>query len=103
MDPTPRWTPRAEKRLIDAMAYIAINFYPDYAVAFRNDVVETANSIPANPEIGHEAFPGQGFTNRRKVLCRSRHWWVFYRIMRDHIDIISVKHVLQQVNSPRQL
>ena len=25
------------------MTYIALNFYPEYAVAFRNDVIETAN------------------------------------------------------------
>ena len=47
MDQTPHWTPRAEKRLISAMTYIALNFYPEYAVAFRNDVIETANGIPA--------------------------------------------------------
>ena len=33
MDQTPHWTPRAEKRLISAMTYIALNFYPEYAAA----------------------------------------------------------------------
>ena len=103
MDQTPHWTPRAEKRLIGAMTYIALNFYPEYAVAFRNDVIETANGIPANPKIGPEAFPGQGFPDRRKVLCKNKNWWVFYRIKRNHIDIISVKHVLQQVQTPHSL
>ena len=51
MKTNPHWTKRAVTRLRNAVKYIAVNFYPEYAIAFRNDVIETANAIPANPKI----------------------------------------------------
>ena len=103
MKPSPHWTNRAALRLRNAVKYIAINFYPEYAIAFRNDALDTANAIPANSEIGEEAFPLMKRPNVRKVLCRNRKWWVFYKIGKDRIYIISVKHVLQRTDTPLDL
>ena len=49
MNPVPHWTKRAKMRLRDAFLYIATNFYPDYAVAFENDVLSTTETIPPKP------------------------------------------------------
>ena len=56
MNPVPHWTKRAHIRLRDAFLYIATNFYPEYAVAFENDVLSTTETIPHNPEIGTRAL-----------------------------------------------
>ena len=48
MKSSPHWTKRAATRLRNAVKYIAVNFYPEYAIAFRNDAIETANDIPVN-------------------------------------------------------
>ena len=74
MQKTPVWTKRATKRLLEAAQYISDNFYYEYAVAFSNDVIETADSIPENPEIGIEAFPQQILRDCRKVLCKNISW-----------------------------
>lgn len=99
----PRWTKRGAKRLRDAVVYIARNFYPDYALAFRDDVLGTADAAAKNPRIGVEAFPGMERPQYRKVLCRNRSWWVFYRAGADAVEVVSVKHTLQRATSLRDL
>ena len=103
MNASPHWTKRATQRLRSAVRYIAINFYPEYAVAFANDVTDTAATLQANPRIGVEAFPGMRRPQNRKILCKNRSWWIYYRIIKGRIEILSVKHSLQNVNSPRDL
>ena len=103
MNPTPHWTKRAKSRLRDAFLYIATNFYPEYAVAFKNDVFSTTEAIPQNPKIGTEAFPNMKRPQYRKILCKNRTWWVYYRIKKDCIEVQSVKHILQQVRTFRDL
>ena len=103
MNQIPHWTKRATKRLRDAVQYIAANFYPEYAIAFSNDILDSAALIPQNPHIGTEAFPAQDIPQCRKLLCKNRHWWIFYRIKADCIEIISIKHILQDVRSLRSL
>ena len=93
------WTKRAMTRLRNAVKYIAVNFYPEYAIAFRSDAIETANSIPANPHMGEEAFPLMKRPDIRKVLCRNKKWWVFYKITKERVYIISVKHTLQRIDT----
>ncbi|MBQ2630692.1 MAG: type II toxin-antitoxin system RelE/ParE family toxin [Kiritimatiellae bacterium] len=82
---------------------MAVNFYPEYAVAFANDVTDTAAMLPTNPKLGVEAFPSIRRPQYRKMLCKNRCWWIYYRIMNDRIEILSVKHALQNVLSPRDL
>ena len=103
MNASPHWTKRATQRLRSAVRYIAINFYPEYAVAFANDVTDTAAMLQANPRIGVEAFPGMRRPQNRKILCKNRSWWIYYRIIKGRIEILSVKHSLQNVKSPRDL
>ena len=51
------WTKRGLKRLQSAFDYIADNFYLDYAIRFDSDARNVAASLPANPQLGREAFP----------------------------------------------
>ena len=103
MTPSPHWSKRASTRLRSAVRYIAVNFYPEYAVAFASDVTDTAEMLPANPRIGVEAFPRMKCPQYRKILCKNRNWWIYYRITKDRIEILSVKHALQNVLSLRDL
>ena len=98
-----KWTKRALERLASASSYIARNFYPDYATAFRDDVVMSVKETCKNPRIGIVAFPDMKRPQYRKILCKNRNWWVYYRIMKDCIEVLSVKHILQNVKSPRNL
>ena len=99
----PHWTKRANRRLRDAFLYIATNFYPGYAIAFENDVFSTTETIPQNPEIGIEAFKSMKRPQYRKILCKNRSWWVYYRIKKDCIEVLSVKYIPQQVRTFRDL
>ena len=103
MESSPYWTKPATKRLRDAFLYIAVNYYMDYAVAFRNDVLNTAAEIPAMPQIGVEAFPTLCRPRYRKILCRNRNWWIYYRIEKDRIEILSVRNCLMRIDTLRQL
>ena len=103
MKAEPYWTKRATKRLRDAFLYIAVNFYEDYAVAFRNDVLDTAAGLTAAPQLGVEAFPAMRRPQYRKILCKNRNWWIYYRVTKSRIEIVSLKHILQSVLSPANL
>ena len=103
MNPVPHWTKRAKKRLRDAFLYIATSFHPEYATAFESDVFSTTETIPPNPEIGVEAFKSMKRPEIRKILCKNRNWWVYYRVKKNCIEVLSVKHILQNVESPRNL
>ena len=39
----------------------------------------------------------------RKILCKNRNWWVYYRIRKNCIEVLSVKHILQHVRAFRDL
>ncbi len=98
-----KWTKRASERLASASSYIAKNFYPDYATAFRDDVVMSIRETCKNPRIGIVAFPNMQRQEIRKILCKNRNWWVYYRIKKECIEVLSVKHILQQVRTFRDL
>ena len=98
-----KWTKRASERLASASSYIARNFYPDYATAFRDDVVLTVRQACDNSHIGLVAFPDMKRPQYRKILCKNRNWWVYYRIRKNCIEVLSVKHILQQVRTFRDL
>ena len=66
-------------------------------------MLSTTETIPPNPEIGIEAFKDMKRPQYRKILCKNRNWWVYYRIQKDCIEVLSVKHILQNVESPRNL
>ena len=100
---TDTWTRRASKRLASASGYIAQNFYPAYATAFRDDVITTVKLACNNPHIGQIAFKNLDRPEIKKLLCKNRKWWVYYRVKKDYIEVLSVKHVLQNVKSQLNL
>jgi len=103
MSASPHWTKRATTRLRESVRYIAVNFYPEYAIAFRNDAIDTANGLVAFPVSGIVAFPQINRANNRKILCRNRNWRLFCRVLKNKIEIAPVKHVLQRADSPLDL
>ena len=97
------WTKRGLKRLQSAFDYIADNFYLDYALQFNSDARDVAQSLPGNPRLGREAFPELARPDLRKILCRHYTYWIYYRIRKNLIEILSVRHTLMNVRSPRNL
>lgn len=97
------WTKRGTRRLIESFRYIAQNFYLEYAVAFRVDVLKTANLLSANPDLGEEAFTELNRPELRKLLCSSRQHYVYYRRCKYRCEILSVRHTLMDIRGPRHL
>ena len=97
------WSDRSKERIRDLCRYIARHFYADYARTLRSDIIATAKSAAQSPESYPEAFPELDRPEIRKILCASRRHYVYYRIMTDRIEIMSVMHTLQEVQSPADL
>ena len=97
------WTQRAKQRLIDSVSYIAENFSPFYATAFRDDVMSTVAKIRENPDRGNEAFPEFKLPSFRFRLCASKNWAVYYSIKGNVIEIRSIRHALQNTRTPLDL
>ena len=97
------WTPRGRKRFFAISNYIATEFYSDYADAWEEDVATTVEPLAAHPELGAVAFPFLKRPELRRILLSNRNYWVYYRIAKDAIDILSIKHILQNVRTPRNL
>ena len=97
------WTKRGIKRLQSAFDYIADNFYLDYAIQFDSDARNAALMLPANPQLGREAFPEINRPELRKILCRDYSYWIYYRVQKRKVEILSVRHTLMNIRTPRQL
>ncbi len=97
------WTPRGRKRFFAISNYIATEFYTDYADAWEEDVATTVEPLAVHPELGTIAFPFLKRPELRRILLANRNYWVYYRIAKNAIDILSVKHILQNVRTPRNL
>ena len=97
------WTPRARKRFISISSYIASEFYADYADAWEEDVAATVEPLAENPKLGHEAFPDLKRPEIRKILLANKNYWVYYRISKTTIDILSIKHRLQHIRDLHSL
>ena len=97
------WTKRGLKRLQSAFDYIADNFYLDYAIQFDSETRSIAASLPANPQLGREAFPELDRPEIRKILCSHYNYWIYYRVQKRVIEILSVRHTLMNIRSPKQL
>ena len=97
------WTKRGLKRLQSAFDYIAENFYLDYAIQFDSDARNVALMLPANPQLGRVAFPELDRPELRKILCRNYNYWIYYRTQKNAIEILSVRHALMDIKSPRNL
>ncbi len=95
------WTPRGRKRFFAISNYIATEFYSDYADAWEEDVATTVEPLAVHPELGTIAFPFLKRPELRRILLANRNYWVYYRIAKNAIDILSIKHILQNVRTPR--
>ena len=97
------WTKRGLKQLQSAFDYIAENFYLDYAIQFDSDARNVALMLPTNPQLGRIAFPELDRPELRKILCRHYNYWIYYRAQKNVIEILSVRHTLMDIKSPRNL
>ena len=97
------WTLRGRKRFTAISNYIAEEFYSEYADAWEEDVATTVEHLADNPKIGTVAFPSLKRPELRRILLSNRNYWVYYRLKKSTIDILSVKHILQNVKSLRNL
>ena len=97
------WTIRGRKRFTAISDYIATEFYSEYADAWEEDVATTVEHLADTPQIGIVAFPALKRPELRRILLANRSYWVYYRLRKSVIDILSVKHILQNVKSPRNL
>ena len=97
------WTPRARKRFISISGYIASEFYADYADAWEEDVAATVEPLAKHPQLGHGAFPNLKRPEIRRILLANKNYWVYYRVTKTAIDILSIKHRLQHIRNLRSL
>ena len=96
-------TKRGQKRIASNREYLEKSFYPDYGRWFEDKVLETMRLLPANPQLGREAFPELERPELRKILCRDYSYWIYYRVQKRKIEILSVRHTLMNIRTPRQL
>ena len=96
-------TRRAQKRIESNRLYLENEFYPEYGRNFEDKVLETIWSLTDQPDLGHEAFPELNRPELRKLLCKHYSYWIFYRRKKNRCEILSVRHTLMNINSPRQL
>ena len=85
-----RWSPRAKKRLLDCMRYIAEQSqdWPT-VVGWRNSVYNSVEHLEAFPESG-SMVRELGRDDIRQVLVGN--YRVIYRIKRRKPEIISIRH-----------
>ena len=96
-------TKRGQHRIDSTRRYIEDKFYTDYGRAFEDDVVATIRLLVDNPDLGPEAFPELNRPELRKILCFNRQHYIYYRRGKKVCEILSVRHTLMDILSPRQL
>ena len=96
-------TNRAKKRIASAREYLEKNFYLEYGRNFEDKVIQTIRLLADNPDIGHEAFPRLNRPELRKLLCEHYSYWIYYRRKKTVCEILSVRHTLMNIQSPRNL
>ena len=96
-------TRRCQSRINSIREYIEQNFYPEYGRAFEDDVIRTISLLEDNPDLGIEAFNSLNRPNIRKILCANHHHYIYYRRGKNVCEILSVRHTLMDIRSPRQL
>ena len=96
-------TKRGQKRIASNREYLECNFYLEYGRWFEDKVLETIRRLPENPQLGCEAFPEVNRPEIRKILCDHYTYWIYYRVKKTTIEILSVRHCLMRIDSPRKL
>ena len=96
-------TKRGQKRIASNRKYLEDNFYLETGRRFEDNVLETIRQLPANPQLGREAFPELDRPEIRKILCDHYNYWIYYRVQQRVIEILSVRHTLMNIRTPKQL
>lgn len=96
-------TKRGQKRIASNRKYLEDNFYLETGRRFEDNVLETIRQLPANPQLGREAFPELDRPEIRKILCDHYNYWIYYRLQKRVIEILSVRHTLMNIRTPKQL
>ena len=96
-------TSRVQKRIESARRYLENEFYPEYGRNFEDKVLETIQLLLDQPDLGQEAFPELNRPELRKLLCKHYNFWIFYRRKKNRCDILSVRHTLMNIDSPRKM
>ena len=96
-------TKRGQKRIASNRKYLEDNFYLETGRRFEDNVLETVRQLPANPQLGREAFPELDRPEIRKILCNHYNYWIYYRVQKRVIEILSVRHTLMNIRTPKQL
>ena len=96
-------TKRGQKRIASNRKYLEDNFYLETGRRFEDNVLETIRQLPANPQLGREAFPELDRPEIRKILCDHYNYWIYYRVQKRMIEILSVRHTLMNIRTPKQL
>ena len=96
-------TKRGQKRIASNRKYLEDNFYLETGRRFEDNVLETIRQLPANPQLGREAFPELDRPEIRKILCDHYNYWIYYRVQKRVIEILSVRHTLMNILTPKQL
>ena len=96
-------TKRGQKRITANREYLETSFYPDYGRLFEDKVLETIRQLSDNPRLGRVAFPELDRPEIRKILCDHYNYWIYYRVQKRVIEILSVRHTLMNIRSPKQL
>ena len=96
-------TKRGQKRIASNRKYLEDNFYLETGRRFEDNVLETIRQLPANPQLGREAFPELDRPEIRKILCDHYNYWIYYRVQKRVIEILSVRHTLMNIRTPKQL
>ena len=96
-------TKRGQKRIASNRKYLEDNFYLETGRRFEDNVLETIRQLPANPQLGREAFPELDRPEIRKILCNNYNYWIYYRVQKRVIEILSVRHTLMNIRTPKQL
>ena len=97
------WTKRGTNRLRENFRYIWQKFYPQYAEAFRADAMRMVRLLEDNPDLGEEAFKELNRPELRRILCANHQHFIYYRRGKKVCEILSVRHTLMDIRSPRQL
>ena len=96
-------TKRGQKRIASNRKYLEDNFYLETGRRFEDNVLETVRQLPTNPQLGREAFPELERPEIRKMLCNHYNYWIYYRVQKRVIEILSVRHTLMNIRTPKQL
>ena len=96
-------TKRGQKRIASNRKYLEDNFYLETGRRFEDNVLETIRQLPPNPQLGREAFPELDRPEIRKILCNHYNYWIYDRVQKRVIEILSVRHTLMNIRTPKQL